>query len=61
MVFINSINDNNISDKPEWRYYGADDTKSGDPTRCGMPVNLLLPDSSVGSIILNQYSNSSHK
>jgi len=46
----------NILSTPEWRYYGADDTKSGDPTRCGMPLNLLLPDSSVGSIILNQYS-----
>lgn len=46
----------NILNTPEWRYYGADDTKSGDPTRCGMPVNVLLPDSSVGSIILNQYS-----
>ena len=46
----------NILNTPEWRYYGADDTKSGDPTRCGMPMNVLLPDSSVGSIILNQYS-----
>jgi transcription initiation factor TFIIB len=46
----------NILSTPEWRYYGADDTKSGDPTRCGMPMNALLPDSSVGSIILNQYS-----
>ena len=45
----------NILSTPEWRYYGADDTKSGDPTRCGMPLNALLPDSSVGSIILNQY------
>lgn len=46
----------NILNSPEWRYYGADDNKSSDPTRCGMPVNLLLPDSSVGSIVLNQYS-----
>ena len=46
----------NILSTPEWRYYGADDTKSGDPTRCGMPMNVLLPDSSVGSIVLNQYS-----
>ena len=46
----------NILSTPEWRYYGADDTKSSDPTRCGMPINVLLPDSSVGSIILNQYS-----
>ena len=30
----------------EWRYYGADDTNSSDPTRCGMPVNPLLKESS---------------
>lgn len=46
----------NISDNPEWRYYGSDDTKSINPTRCGMPVNTLLPKSSVGSIISNQFS-----
>ena len=46
----------NIIDTPEWRFYGADDTKSTDPTRCGMPVNILLPDSSVGSVISKQYS-----
>ena len=28
----------------EWRYYGADDNQSGDPTRCGMPINPLLRD-----------------
>ena len=41
----------NIIDGPEWRYYGANDSKSSDPTRCGMPVNQLLPVSSVGSFI----------
>ena len=41
----------NIVDNPEWRYYGNVDTKSSDPTRCGMPVNTLLPESSVGSSI----------
>jgi transcription initiation factor TFIIB len=41
----------NIIDGPEWRYYGANDSKSSDPTRCGMPVNQLLPESSVGSFI----------
>jgi transcription initiation factor TFIIB len=35
----------------EWRYYGSEDNKSSDPTRCGAPVNELLPDSSLGSII----------
>ncbi len=41
----------NISDSPEWRFYGSNDTKSSDPTRCGMPSNILLPESSIGSTI----------
>lgn len=35
----------------EWRYYGYDDSKGSDPTRCGLPMNELLPDSSLGSVI----------
>lgn len=46
----------NIIDSAEWRYYGAGDSKSTDPTRCGMPVNQLLPESSVGSFISNRGS-----
>ena len=41
----------NITDSPEWRFYGSDDTKNSDPTRCGMALNPLLPDSSVGTSI----------
>jgi len=41
----------NVSEMPEWRYYGSNDSKSSDPTRCGMPTNTLLPESSVGSTI----------
>jgi len=48
----------NIIDSPEWRFYGSDDSKNCDPTRCGMAVNLLLPDSSVGTNI-NRGSNKS--
>ena len=36
----------------EWRYYGADDTQSSDPTRCGMPINPLLKESSHGCKIM---------
>jgi len=36
----------------EWRYYGADDHNNSDPTRCGMPINPLLEDSSYGCKIL---------
>ena len=37
---------------PEWRYYGADDNSSNDPTRCGMPINPLLEESSFGCKVL---------
>ena len=33
---------------PEWRYYGADDSHTGNPTRCGMPINPLMVESSFG-------------
>jgi transcription initiation factor TFIIB len=35
----------------EWRYYGEDSLASN-PTRCGMPINPLLPESSIGCKIL---------
>jgi len=43
----NKIMDTNA----EWRFYGAEDNKSSNPTRCGMPVNQFMPKSSIGSII----------
>lgn len=45
---------NDILNVPEWRYYGSQDSKRSDPTRCGMPVNLLLPGSSLGTAINNK-------
>ena len=48
----NSIN--NIINTPEWRFYGSEDSKRNDPTRCGMPVNTLLPKSSVGTSVNNK-------
>lgn len=36
----------------EWRYYGADDTNASDPTRCGMPINPLLIESSFGCKVM---------
>jgi len=41
----------NIVEGPEWRYYGASDTKNSNPTRCGMPINELLPQASSGTSI----------
>lgn len=41
----------------EWRYYGSNDTSSGDPTRCGMPISDLLEKSSYGcKVLLNNKS-----
>jgi len=46
-----------IDNTAEWRYYGSD-SKSEDPSRCGLPTNSLLPKSSLGSMIGgNKYSN----
>lgn len=47
-----------IDDGQEWRFYGAEDTKSSDPTRCGLPTNNLLPISSLGSTVSYCYSES---
>jgi transcription initiation factor TFIIIB Brf1 subunit/transcription initiation factor TFIIB len=43
----------------EWRFYGSDDNQSADPTRCGMPVNPLLKESSYGFKILRSGKSSS--
>ena len=40
-----------ILESAEWRYYGAADSKSSNPIRCGMLVNEFLPKSSLGSVI----------
>lgn len=37
-----------LDESPEWRYYGASDSKTSDPTRCGMPTDPLLGASSIG-------------
>ena len=42
----------------EWRYYGAADNQMSDPTRCGMPINPLLKESSYGcKVLCNSKSN----
>jgi transcription initiation factor TFIIIB Brf1 subunit/transcription initiation factor TFIIB len=47
-----------IDNGAEWRFYGAEDNRGDDPTRCGMPVNDLLPGSSLGSMVGgNRYDN----
>jgi transcription initiation factor TFIIB len=41
-----------VDQTAEWRYYGADDNQNSDPTRCGMPINPLLKESSYGCKVL---------
>lgn len=41
-----------VDHSAEWRYYGADDNQNADPTRCGMPINPLLVESSYGCKVL---------
>lgn len=39
----------------EYRWFSNDGGGAGgDPSRCGFPVNHLLPESSLGTVILNQ-------
>ena len=39
------------SNEQEYRYYGENDSKNSDPSRVGMPINNLLPKSSMGTSI----------
>jgi transcription initiation factor TFIIB len=41
-----------VDQSAEWRYYGADDNQNSDPTRCGMPINPLLQESSFGCKVI---------
>ena len=43
---------NKLDDSPEWRFYGAEDNNNSDPTRCGMPINPLLKESSFGCKVI---------
>ena len=40
-----------LQNDAEWRWYGDHDSKGLDPTRCGIPINPLLPKSSMGTYI----------
>lgn len=41
-----------IDHSPEWRFHGGEDGGGADPTRCGMPINPLLEESSYGCKVL---------
>lgn len=46
-----TLQDRYIDYSAEWRYYGSEDSKAADPTRCGMPTSEYLPGMSLGSVI----------
>lgn len=43
---------NDINFEPEFRFYGNDNNKGEENVRCGIPFNPLLPESSMGTVIL---------
>ena len=44
-------NDCIIDSGQEWRFYGADENKGNDPSRCDIPTNDLLPKTSIGALV----------
>ena len=47
------LQDVRYNSEQEYRYYGENDSKNSDPTRVGMPINNLLPKSSMGTMMAN--------
>jgi transcription initiation factor TFIIB len=46
----------NLETTAEYRYYGNEDSKCSDPTRCGLPIDPLLPHSSLSTMIAGKNS-----
>lgn len=42
----------------EWRFYGNDDNSNTNPSRCGLPINPLLKESSYGCKVICNSGNS---
>ena len=53
-----TILDTNIDETAEFRWY-AHDSGNPDTSRCGFPINPLMPESSLGTMILDNGSRSS--
>lgn len=49
---------NTIDFGAEWRYYGADDSGNVDPTRCGMPIDPYMVESSFSCKVANSSTSS---
>jgi transcription initiation factor TFIIB len=54
-----SIVDIPLESGAEYRWFSADNGGNGgpDPSRCGFPINHLMPESSLGTMILNKGQN----
>ena len=51
-----------LSNELEYRNYGDNDHKSSNPERVGLPVNYMMPESSMGTLIAQRtYDNNSIK
>lgn len=51
-VVCNTVQDKMLDTGAEWRFFGADASSgSKDPSRCGMPINDLLPEGSISTFI----------
>ncbi len=50
--FCGIIYKDSLDNTAEWRYYGIEDNNNSDPTRCGMPINPLLKESSFGCKVI---------
>jgi transcription initiation factor TFIIB len=55
----NTLQGRFIDEGAEWRYYGHNDSKTSDPTRCGMAASDLFPEFSLGSVIAYEYGKNS--
>jgi transcription initiation factor TFIIB len=54
-----SIVDIPLESGAEYRWFSGDSSSGGgpDPSRCGFPINHLMPESSLGTMILNKGQN----
>jgi transcription initiation factor TFIIB len=54
-----SIVDIPLESGAEYRWFSSDNAGNGgsDPSRCGFPINHLMPESSLGTMILNRGTN----
>lgn len=54
----NTIVNRMIDNSPEWRFYGNEDNRASNPTRCGPPSSSLMPG--LGSSVQGFSSSRSH-